>query len=206
MPLNEEIYNHLRLSRRARRLALALTARCGRWLDAELAVYTYFKIVNSLLIVNVFATLDTQHLAASAFLTTTHLRKPSHLGTAQSMSSSAAQAVMAHRRFTLSWSYAENKTADENLLAVGITYSHKRTRVTLTYVVNLLYCRQATIARRIFFMAFFSSWRTRSAETPYRSASSCSVLLLSSSSQRARMMSWLRSSRTFSAALSLSAA
>ena len=40
----------------------------------------------------------------------------------------------------------------------------------------------------IFFMAFFSSWRIRSAETPYLSANSCSVDLLSDN-QRSRRMS-----------------
>ena len=49
---------------------------------------------------------------------------------------------------------------------------------------------QATsaICNRIFFMAFFSSWRIRSADTPYLSASSCSVDLLSDN-QRSRRIS-----------------
>src|SRR5690554_6900439 len=55
---------------------------------------------------------------------------------------------------------------------------------------------QATsaICNLIFFIAFFSSWRIRSADTPYLSASSCNVDLLSVS-QRSRRISWLRSSR-----------
>ena len=49
---------------------------------------------------------------------------------------------------------------------------------------------QATsaICTRIFFMAFFSSWRIRSADTPYLSASSCNVDLLSDN-QRSRRIS-----------------
>lgn len=46
----------------------------------------------------------------------------------------------------------------------------------------------------IFFSAFASTWRMRSAETPYSSASSCRVTLLSSSSQRRWMMSRERGS------------
>src|SRR5690554_1709646 len=55
---------------------------------------------------------------------------------------------------------------------------------------------QATsaICNLIFFIAFFSSCRIRSADTPYLSASSCNVDLLSVS-QRSRRISWLRSSR-----------
>ena len=46
----------------------------------------------------------------------------------------------------------------------------------------------------IFFSAFASTWRMRSAETPYSSASSCKVTLLSASSQRRLMMSRERAS------------
>jgi hypothetical protein len=46
----------------------------------------------------------------------------------------------------------------------------------------------------IFFSAFASTWRMRSAETPYSSASSCRVILLSASSQRRLMMSRERAS------------
>src|SRR5690554_6998545 len=50
---------------------------------------------------------------------------------------------------------------------------------------------QATsaICNLIFFIAFFSSCRIRSADTPYLSASSCNVDLLSVS-QRSRRISW----------------
>src|SRR6187402_2700438 len=58
---------------------------------------------------------------------------------------------------------------------------------------------QAAMATRIFFMAFASIWRMRSAETPYSSARSCSVALLSSASQRRWMMSRERASRLPSA-------
>lgn len=47
----------------------------------------------------------------------------------------------------------------------------------------------------IFFSAFASIWRMRSAETPYSSASSCRVTLLSGSSQRRLTMSRERASR-----------
>ena len=57
-------------------------------------------------------------------------------------------------------------------------------------------CRrcQAANSAFIFFSALASTWRMRSAETPYSSASSCSVTLLSSSSQRRLMMSRERAS------------
>ncbi len=48
---------------------------------------------------------------------------------------------------------------------------------------------------RIFFIAFASTWRIRSAETPYSSARSCNVALLSSFNQRRWMMSRERLSR-----------
>src|SRR3546814_13012638 len=54
---------------------------------------------------------------------------------------------------------------------------------------------QAANSAFIFFSAFASTWRMRSAETPYSSASSCKVTLLSSSSQRRLTMSRERSSR-----------
>lgn len=44
--------------------------------------------------------------------------------------------------------------------------------------------RQPASASFSFFMAFFSIWRIRSAETPYSSARSCSVVLSSSSQRR----------------------
>ena len=52
---------------------------------------------------------------------------------------------------------------------------------------------QATTSFCSFLIAFASIWRMRSADTPYRSASSCSVAL-GSSIQRARRMARLRSS------------
>jgi hypothetical protein len=58
------------------------------------------------------------------------------------------------------------------------------------------------ICPRIVFIALLSIWRMRSADTPYSSASSCSVDVESSSrSQRASMMRRLRSSSFASAVL-----
>ena len=53
---------------------------------------------------------------------------------------------------------------------------------------------QASMRPRSFFMAFFSIWRIRSADTPYSSASSWRVAF-SSASHRRRKMDRLRSSR-----------
>ena len=47
----------------------------------------------------------------------------------------------------------------------------------------------------IFFSALASIWRMRSADTPYSSASSCSVILLSASNQRRLTISRERSSK-----------
>lgn len=61
---------------------------------------------------------------------------------------------------------------------------------------------QAANKPRIFFIALASTWRMRSAETPYSSARSCNVALLSLSSQRRWMMSRERLSRWESASVS----
>lgn len=53
---------------------------------------------------------------------------------------------------------------------------------------------QAANSAFIFFSALASIWRIRSAETPYSSARSCSVILLSASSQRRLTMSRERAS------------
>ena len=63
-------------------------------------------------------------------------------------------------------------------------------------------CASAPISPRIFCIAFASIWRMRSADTPNSAASSCSVAVSVSGSQRASMMRRLRGSSDASAAAS----
>ncbi|CAK8739512.1 hypothetical protein SODG_003069 [Sodalis praecaptivus] len=150
----------------------------------------------------VCAALNARPPAAPVFLITTHPRPPSRLGTAQQ------QGARGDATSPLYAADATQKTKQpmkiHRLWASRIAVGDAR--VTLRVQREIAVLSSGLNRQTHFLHGIFSSWRTRSAETPYRSASSCKVLLLSSSSQRARMMSWLRSSRPSSAALSLSAA
>jgi hypothetical protein len=61
---------------------------------------------------------------------------------------------------------------------------HKKSRSRAAFYFAQQVDNYASITVRTFFIAFFSSWRMRSADTPNSAANSCKVDLLSSSNQR----------------------